>query len=838
MARPRLWSAALAWISLAVAGLAHAEPPRSIELPVALPVEVTLAGLEQALATDPSIVRADADIGRGVLTLTGLLLRQETVVYAWTPGGVVVFTVRVVPAPEDPRDVERRARVLGEGAGSLYRVNFGGGFRDSPSGTKRLPFAFGGSGFKPLGASRLTVSGNTRPFGDEMDSQQPTGTALLHWRTDRYHAAFGDQPIDFGPQLLSSVPLRGVLADTRVGPVALTAFGGTRASSEFRLMPSDEEFDGNPKILGGLKGEYAINSEVKVAGAFALTDTSPLGSLSAEWKRGIWTAMVEGAATADRIGATLRVRRETERFTFEQRLTHRSDGDSALLPGLSGFASETALSYRLTPTLAVIARLLAQPPAPGSGWQGGGHIGGDWMPREWLHLAAGVDRTFDGSSTTMSTTGTARSTRLGSVTATVTRTVNETPAGDNASWYVAARAEKPVEWGPVKRVMVEESFTQTAIAGAVSLSAGAEAEVGWLKAAIVPGVVIPTLTDPNGIAPSLRLRLTATPSQALQVQTEVRQTFGKRPDTSVQVGVGVGFGSASTLGSITSFFVRSAVEGVVFVDENGNGRWDQGERGLPGVPVQIEGGATVTTDAEGRYKFSGLREGRYRVGLDRAALPTSLRLASASPVAVRVPDGAGAVEFAFVGTGMIHGMVFNDLRFSRRFSGTEPGVAAEVLVEGPGLQRRVAANGSFSLGGLAPGRYRVALDPLSLPPAYVAEATEFDVEIGAGDSATAQFPVTALRALSIMVCFGRGAGDCDSGARPGAGIRIVAGSTAVITDAKGRALVRQLPAGSLTLTIDPASVPAGWRVPSPITVELPADPATVPVTIRVAPSPR
>jgi hypothetical protein len=216
-------------------------------------------------------------------------------------------------------------------------------------------------------------------------------------------------------------------------------------------------------------------------------------------------------------------------------------------------------------------------------------------------------------------------------------------------------------------------------------------------------------------------------------------------------------------------------------------------------------------------------------------MPSNLRLASASPVAVQVPDAGRQLEFAFVGTGMIHGMVFNDVRFSRRFSGTEPGVGAEVTIEGPGFRRRVAANGAFSLGGLAPGKYRIVLDPLSLPPSYVVETTEIDVEIAAGDSATAQFPVTALRALSVVVCLGRGAGDCDGAERPGAGIRVVAGSTSAVTDAKGRTLIRQLPAGPLTLTVDPTTVPAGWRAPSPLVVELPADPATVPVTIRVAP---
>jgi len=40
------------------------------------------------------------------------------------------------------------------------------------------------------------------------------------------------------------------------------------------------------------------------------------------------------------------------------------------------------------------------------------------------------------------------------------------------------------------------------------------------------------------------------------------------------------------------------------------------------------------------------------------------------------------------------------------------------------------------------------------------------------------------------------------------------------------------------VAVDPVSVPAGWRAPRPVTVELPEAPTTLPVTIRLTPSPR
>jgi hypothetical protein len=469
------------------------------------------------------------------------------------------------------------------------------------------------------------------------------------------------------------------------------------------------------------------------------------------------------------------------------------------------------------------------------GLTGSWHLGGNWSPASWLNIGAGVDRSFDGSVTTTSGTIVAQSATAGQAAMTVTRTLRDDAAGNGAQWFQSLRAERPVTFGPVKRIMLEETLSHADLSGALMVSAGAEVEAGWLKASLAPGFVIPTVTDPNGIAETLRLRVTATPSSAFQLQTEVRQTFGAKPDTTVQFGVGIGFGSASPLGSPMSWFSRSAVEGIVFVDENGNGRWDTGERGLAGVPVQLEDGSSVMTDANGRYQIKGLNDGLHRIAVGRENLPANLRLASASPVAVRMPEGARTVSFAFVGTGMIHGMIFNDLTFSRRFTGSEPGIAADVLIEGAGVRRQIAANGSFSVSGLAPGRYRITVDPLSLPASYVMERTEAEVEIGAGDSATAQFPVVALRAVSIVACLGRGTGVCDADERAAAGLRVTAGRTTVVTDAKGRALVRQLPAGQLTVTVDPASVPSGFVAPRPMTIDIPSDPTALPVTIRLEP---
>ncbi|MGP1664987.1 MAG: MSCRAMM family protein [Rhodanobacter sp.] len=64
------------------------------------------------------------------------------------------------------------------------------------------------------------------------------------------------------------------------------------------------------------------------------------------------------------------------------------------------------------------------------------------------------------------------------------------------------------------------------------------------------------------------------------------------------------------------FLDRSGkLQGVVFLDLNGNGLQEAGESGLPGVTVTLSGAAShvLTTDADGRYQFVSLRAGTYAV---------------------------------------------------------------------------------------------------------------------------------------------------------------------------------------------------------------------------------
>ncbi len=82
------------------------------------------------------------------------------------------------------------------------------------------------------------------------------------------------------------------------------------------------------------------------------------------------------------------------------------------------------------------------------------------------------------------------------------------------------------------------------------------------------------------------------------------------------------------------------VQGVIFLDENGNGKQDANERGAAQVSVLLDGKFSVDTDAQGRFEFPYVAAGQHTVTVisDNLPLPWALPAEGRQTIRVNTRD--------------------------------------------------------------------------------------------------------------------------------------------------------------------------------------------------------
>ena len=166
---------------------------------------------------------------------------------------------------------------------------------------------------------------------------------------------------------------------------------------------------------------------------------------------------------------------------------------------------------------------------------------------------------------------------------------------------------------------------------------------------------------------------------------------------------------------------------VIFEDDNGNGIQDEGETGMPGVPVYVHTpdgtvvGETVTNES-GEYDFSNLEPGDYYISVDQEPdFDWSPVIEGGNQI---YPNGTSPTVTLVAGTidttldvGMyepvlLGNKVWNDLNGDGVQQADEPpmiGVDA-ILYDGEGSEVNTATtddNGHYIFSGLRPGDYQV-----------------------------------------------------------------------------------------------------------------------------------
>lgn len=91
--------------------------------------------------------------------------------------------------------------------------------------------------------------------------------------------------------------------------------------------------------------------------------------------------------------------------------------------------------------------------------------------------------------------------------------------------------------------------------------------------------------------------------------------------------------------------------GQVIEDANGNGRGDEGEKGIPNALITAVLGEKeffTYTDEKGQFLFEGLRGGSYRLALDLTSLPQGAEMTSEEQIAATLPIGEEISRLTFL----------------------------------------------------------------------------------------------------------------------------------------------------------------------------------------------
>lgn len=293
-----------------------------------------------------------------------------------------------------------------------------------------------------------------------------------------------------------------------------------------------------------------------------------------------------------------------------------------------------------------------------------------------------------------------------------------------------------------------------------------------------------------------------------------------RDSSSVRGALTYLFGDELPRDPFLAFARASSVRVQVFLDENGDGIRQEGEPGLAGVEVCVDGAQCVTTNADGTWDARGLTAGVHWVSA-KASQPTA-RATSPSSVALTVGGyGTPRAAFGFRFRGALAVRAFIDLDGDGKREEGEPWMLeAQALVEGPGLHTLVELSSPAEISVASAGTFKAGLDPLSLPPGYAAGAPE-EVTFETLGKAVLLLPVLAQRSVSGRVCLDANENGLCEPDELGIGlVHVQSGEREAVADLCGEFLLPLLPAGEVQLTVPEADLPGGVAQLAPAEVKL------------------
>ncbi len=252
----------------------------------------------------------------------------------------------------------------------------------------------------------------------------------------------------------------------------------------------------------------------------------------------------------------------------------------------------------------------------------------------------------------------------------------------------------------------------------------------------IPNIDV-VLTDVNGVTRTVQTNATGNytflniPAGAATVDVITTdpdfpaqhvQTAGTDPSPVNVVSGGTVAGANPADAGFDGYQPRGDVNGVVFIDTNGNGSQDPGEVGIPNITVTLTdpfgGTKTTTTGANGTYSFTGVPAGISTVDVDTTdpdfpANHVQTAGTDPSPVTVVFGQNNNAGFDGYQPRGDVVGIIFYDTNGNGALDSGEPrlgGVDVKITDAFGGI-RTVTTNAS--------GEYTALSVPASATPATV-----------------------------------------------------------------------------------------------------------------------
>ena len=166
------------------------------------------------------------------------------------------------------------------------------------------------------------------------------------------------------------------------------------------------------------------------------------------------------------------------------------------------------------------------------------------------------------------------------------------------------------------------------------------------------------------------------------------------------------------------------------------------ERGIANIRIHL-GNYTISTNSDGSFEFPSLTSGIHRLRVEYSDIPSYLTAITPESVDVRVEAGKETkFNFVLAYFGEINGKVQ---------LANEPKIKLEelpelqdirVYLDGTEFETLTNLDGSFKLGDVKPGKYKLKVDPDFLPEELETSKKEVDIEVHAkGKVENIQLPI-------------------------------------------------------------------------------------------------